>query len=122
MAEQLRGDQVTRDCCAVHANERARVATGSSVDRSRNKLFACSRFTGDQNGGISGRNFGNAREDSLQSRGGSDYFLKHRSFINLFAESDVFVVKPVLSLLPVFNVGSCAIPTCYLSTLIFKGI
>src|SRR6476619_592296 len=60
MAEQFRGDQVTGDCCAVHANERAGAATRSSVDGSRNKLFACSRFTCNQNGGISWRNFGNA--------------------------------------------------------------
>ena len=33
-----------------------------------------------------------------------------------------FVLKPVFILLAIFNIGGCAIPTSYLSTLVFKGI
>ena len=58
----------------------------------------------------------------LQSRGGSDDFLKHGGFVDFFTESRVFLLKSVFTLLAIFNVGSCAIPTCYLSTLVFKRI
>ena len=52
MAEQLRSDQVTRDCRAVHAHECARASVRSSVDGARNKLFAGSRFARDENGRV----------------------------------------------------------------------
>src|SRR5216683_3629639 len=92
------------------------------MDGSRHKLFACSRFTRDQNCGISWRNFGNAREYSLQSRGGSDNLLKHRSFINLFAEGGVFLLQFILVSLAILDVGTCDVPPNDLSLVVSEGV
>src|SRR6266850_4225930 len=88
----------------------------------RNKLFACSRFTRDQNCGISWRNFGNAREYSLQSRGGSDNLLKHRSFINLFTEGGVFLLQFILVSLAILDVGTCDVPPNDLSLVVSERV
>src|ERR1700675_161619 len=66
MAEQLRRDQITGDCRTVHANERARGTIRSSVDGACNKLFACSCFARDQDGGVCGSNLRDKRECLLQ--------------------------------------------------------
>src|SRR5882724_10429727 len=92
------------------------------MDGSRHKLFACSRFTRNQNCGIGWRNFGNAREYGLQSRGGSDNLLKHRSFINLFPESGVFPLQSLLRSLAILNVGTCEVPPNELSLAVAERV
>src|SRR5258706_2725373 len=88
------------------------------MDGSRHKLFACSRFTRNQNCGISWRNFGNARENGLQSWGGSDNLLKHRSLINLFTESGVLLLQFILVSLAILDVGTCDVPPNDLSLVV----
>src|SRR5713101_2909602 len=68
VSEQLRGDQFTRGCSAVYTNECARAAIRSSVDSLRNKLFPCSRFTGDENGRICRGYLDHPRKNSFQRR------------------------------------------------------
>src|SRR5467141_4446780 len=92
------------------------------MDGSRHKLFACSRFTRNQNCGISWRNFGNAREYSLQSRGGSDNLLKHRSLINLFTESGVLLLQFILVSLAILDVGTCDVPPKDLSLVVSERV
>src|SRR6266446_760862 len=92
------------------------------MDGSRHKLFACSRFTRNQNCGISWRNFGNARENGLQRRGGSDNLLKHRSLINLFPESGVFPLQSLLRSLAILNVGTREVPPNELSLAVAERV
>src|SRR5258708_19902979 len=92
------------------------------MDGSRHKLFACSRFTRNQNCGISWRNFGNAREHGLQRRGGSDNLLKHRSLINLFTESGVLLLQFILVSLAILDVGTCDVPPKDLSLVVSERI
>src|SRR5260221_7873922 len=92
------------------------------MDGSRHKLFACSRFTRDQNCGISWRNFGNDRENGLQSRGGSDNLLKHRSLINLFTESGVLLLQFILVSLAILDVGTCDVPPNDLSLVVSERV
>src|SRR6266850_2729507 len=92
------------------------------MDGSRHKLFACSRFTRNQNCGISWRNFGNARENGLQSRGGSDNLLKHRSLINLFTESGVLLLQFILVSLAILDVGTCDVPPNDLSLVVSERV
>src|SRR6266850_7703031 len=88
----------------------------------RDKLFACSRFTRDQNCGIGWRNFGNAREYGLQSRGGADNLLKHGSFINLITESGVFPLQSLLGSLAILNVGTRDVPPNELSLVVAERV
>jgi hypothetical protein len=111
-----------RDCSAVHANECARATLGSSVDGPCNKLFARSRFTRDKDRGITSRNFGDAREHSLQCSRGSNNFFKHGSLIDFLAQSHVFAAKPVFRLLPVFDVRQGSIPTRNLSLFVAQWV
>src|SRR6266478_5492677 len=83
------------------------------MDGSRHKLFACSRFTRNQNCGIGWRNFGNAREHSLQSRGGSD---------NLFKESGVLLLQFILVSLAILDVGTCDVPPNDLSLVVSERV
>src|SRR5882762_11855049 len=92
------------------------------MDGSRNKLLARSRFTRDQNCRIGWRYFGNAREYSLQSRGGSDNLLKHRSFINLFTESGVLLLQFFLVSLAILDVGTCDVPPNDLSLVVSERV
>src|SRR6266853_7038227 len=92
------------------------------MDGSRDKLFACSRFTRDQNCRISWRNFGNARENGLQSRGGSDNLLKHRSLINLFTVSGVLLLQFILVSLAILDVGTCDVPPNDLSLVVSERV
>src|SRR5258705_12995259 len=88
------------------------------MDGSRHKLVACSRFTRNQNCRISWRNFGNARENRLQSWGGSDNLLKHRSLINLFTESGVLSLQFIPVSLAILDVGTCDVPPNDLSLVV----
>jgi hypothetical protein len=54
-------------------------------DSARNKLFACSRFTRDEDRRTTRRDFGDAREYSFQSWRGSNNLSKHRGLIDFFA-------------------------------------
>ena len=58
----------------------------------------------------------------VYSHGASADVFKLEEVDKLFPESGVFVLNPVFILLAIFNIGGCAIPTSYLSTLVFKGI
>src|SRR5258705_2964698 len=92
------------------------------MDGSRHKLFTCSRFHRDQNCGISWRNFGNARENGLQSRGGPDNLLKHRSLINLFTDSGVRWRHFILVSLAILDVGPCDVPPKDLSLVVSERV
>src|SRR6202035_4107028 len=111
MTEQLRGNQITGDCGAVHTDECARGALRPSVDRAGNKLFAGSGLTRNKNRGITWRNLGNAREYRFQSGGGSNDLLKHRCLVNFFAESDVFLLQFLFNPLAVFDIRTRNVPT-----------
>src|SRR5260370_11762299 len=85
IAEQLRGDQVTGYGCAVYADEGTARPLGAPVNGACNQLLACSRFTRDENRGITWCNFGDAREHSLQSWGGPDNLFKHRDLLHFIS-------------------------------------
>src|SRR6202008_471584 len=78
--------------------------------------------TRNQNCGISWRNFGNVRENGLQSRRGSDNLLKHRSFINLFTESGVLLLQFILVSLAILDVGTCDVPPNDLSLAVAERV
>src|SRR5437016_13358306 len=65
----------------------------------RDQLFACARFTREQNSGIRRRNLGHARKDCPQ--GGRDPYnlLKHEGLIDLLPERHVLVLNTVFQLL-----------------------
>src|SRR5882724_7764039 len=83
-----------------------------------NQLLACSRFTRDENRGIAWCNFGDAREHSLQSRGGPDNLFEHRGLVDFFTESGVLQPEFLLSPLAIFNVGRRNIPALDLSLVV----
>src|SRR5260370_29244197 len=122
MAEQLRRDKITRNCRTVHADERARSTIGSSMYGACNKLFACSRFTRDEDRRITRCDFGDTRENTFQSGRCSNDLFKHRGFVDFFTQSDVFLTKPVFGLLAIFDVGSGHIPTRNLSLFVVQWV
>src|SRR5260370_1863050 len=81
---------------------------------------ACSRFTRDEDRRITRCDFGDARENIFQSGRGSNDVFKHRGLADLLTKRDVFLAKPVFRLLAVFNVSTCAVPSCYVTPFIFK--
>src|SRR5882757_4936315 len=87
-----------------------------------NKLFACSRFTRDEDRRTTRSDFGDAREYAFQSGRCSNDLFKHRGFVNFFTQSDVFLTKPVFRLLAVFDVGSGHIPTRNLSLFVAQWV
>src|SRR5882672_10126917 len=87
-----------------------------------NKLFACSRFTRDEDRRTTRCDFGDAREYAFQSGRCPNDLFKHRGFVNFFTQSDVFLTKPVFRLLAVFDVGSGHIPTCNLSFFVAQWV
>src|SRR4030095_1745809 len=122
MAEQLRGDQVARDCCTVYADESTSRPLGSPVNSACNQLLACSRFTRDENRGIAWCNFGDAREHSLQSGRSPDNLFKHRGLVDFFTESGVLQLEFLLGSFAIFNVGHGSIPTRNLSLFVAQWI
>src|SRR5882757_11102576 len=88
--------------------------------RACNQLFACACFTRDEDRRITRRDFGDARENTFQSGRCSNDVFKHRGLADLLTERDVFLAKPVFRLLAVFNVSTCAVPSCYVTPFIFK--
>src|SRR6267154_3989245 len=59
----------------------------------RNKLFACSCFTRDEDRRITRCHFGDARENTFQSGRCANDLLKHPGFIHFFARNDVVVLE-----------------------------
>src|SRR6266566_3849288 len=90
--------------------------------RACNQLFACSRFTRDEDRRITRCDFGDARENTFQSGRCSNDLFKHRGFVDFFTQSDVFLTKAVFRLLAVFDVGSGHIPTRYLSLFVVQWV
>src|SRR6266849_909137 len=111
MAKQFGGDQVAWNCGAVNTHKSARGAMRSPVDRASHKFLTGSRFAGDQNGGICGSNFGYTRENRVKGGRNPDDLLKHRCPIDFFAQRNVLVPEPLLSLLAILDVGRRSIPT-----------
>src|SRR5271169_1823494 len=105
MTEQLRSDKIAGDCGTVHANESARAAIGSSVDGPRNELFARSRFASYEDRRIAWRDFGDARENTFQSGRCSNNLFEHRCLVDFFSQGNVFVLKPLLCLFAILDVG-----------------
>src|SRR5579864_8323840 len=118
MSEQLREDQVTGDCCAVHADEGTSRPQGSPVNSACNQLLACSRFTRDENRGIAWRDFGDARQHSLQSRRGSDNLFKHRGLVDFLTESSVLQLEFLLGSFAFINIRRRRIPARNLSLVV----
>src|SRR5258708_13519208 len=87
-----------------------------------NKLFACSRFTRDEDRRISRCDFGDAREYAFQSRRCSNDLFKHRGFVDFFTQSNVFAPKPVFRLLAIFDVRQGSIPTLILSQFVAQWV
>src|SRR6266403_5983120 len=88
----------------------------------RNRLFACSCFTRDEDRRIARCDFGDARENTFQSGRCSNDLFKHRGFVDFFTQSDVFLTQPVFRLLAIFDVGSGHIPTRNLSLLVVQWV
>src|ERR1700693_1727552 len=122
MAEQLREDQVTGDCCAVHADEGTSRPLGSAVNSACNQFLACSRFTRDENRGIGWCNFGDAREHSLQSGGGSDNLFKHRGLVDFLTESGVLQLEFLLGSFAFINIRRRSIPARNLSLVVAQRV
>src|SRR5260221_3729894 len=122
MAKQFGGDQVAWNCGAVNTHKSAQGAVRPLVDGSGDKFFARPCFTGDQNGGICGSNFGYTRENRVQGRRNPHDLLKHRCPIDFFAQRNVLVLKSLLSLLAILDIGRCGIPTCGASLFIQRRI
>src|SRR4029077_14294934 len=87
-----------------------------------NKLFACSRFTGDQDRRIARRDFGDARENTLQSGRRSNDLFKHRGFVDFFTQSDVFLLESLFNPFAVVDVNTRDIPTADLSPLVIERV
>src|SRR5579862_1732166 len=92
------------------------------MDRAGNKLFASSGLTRNKNRRIGWRNLGNARENSLQSRRGSNDLLEHRGPVDFIAESNIFLLQLLFSPLEVFDIGTRNVPTKDLSLVIANWI
>src|SRR5579864_6270003 len=122
MSEQLREDQVTGDCCAVHADEGTSRPPGSPVNSACNQLLACSRFARDENRRIARRNFGDAREYTLQSGGGSNNLFKHRGLVDFFTESGVLQLELLLGSFAFINIRGRNIPAHDLSLVVAHRI
>ena len=118
MAKQFGGDQIAWNCGAVNTHKSARGAMRSPVDRASHKFLTGSRFAGDQNGRICGSNFGYTRENRVQGGRNPHDLLKHRCPIDFFAQRNVLVLEPLLSLFVILDIGRREIPTNNTSLLI----
>src|SRR5712664_157931 len=87
--------------------------------RACNQLFACACFTRDEDRRITRCDFGDARENTFQSRRCSNDLFKHRGFVDFFTQSDVLLSQSLLSLLAILDVSSCAIPSYDVPSFIF---
>src|SRR5690349_11734705 len=92
------------------------------MDRACNKLLACSRLTRYENCGITWRDLGNTREHRLQCGRSPNDLLKHRCFVDFFAESDVFLLQPLFISLAVVDISASGIPTQDFSLLVAYGV
>src|SRR6266478_7090870 len=88
----------------------------------RNKLFACSSFTRDEDRRIAWRDFGDARENTFQSRRCSNDLFKHRGFVDFFTQGDVFLLQFLFNSFAVVNVSTRNIPTLDLPLFIVKRV
>src|SRR6266478_7913672 len=88
----------------------------------RNKLFACSCFTRDEDRRITRCDFGDARENTFQSGRGSNDLFEHRGFVDFFTQSDVLLLQSLLSSFAVFDIGARNIPTRNLSIVVVHRI
>src|SRR5580700_2795723 len=88
------------------------------MNRPCNEFLARSCLPRYKNRGITWRDLGDARENRLQSRRGSNDLLKHRGFVDFLPEGDVFLLKPFLSPLAVFDIGTRSVATQDLSVVV----
>ncbi len=65
------------------------------VDGASDQLLARSRFTGQQDGRVRGRDFRDPRQHGSQSRGCTDNLLKHRRLSDLFFQCEILIVETV---------------------------
>src|ERR1700739_1175489 len=74
------------------------------------QLFACAGFTYDQDRRVRRSDLHDPREHSLEGGRGTDNLLKHEGLVDLLAECEVFVVKPISQMLnfleSLFQLGS----------------
>src|SRR5580658_6654059 len=122
MAEQLRGDQVTWDGCAIHTHKWACGAQGAPVHRAGNQFLACAGLARDQNSGIRGSDFGHAGKHRSESRRSSNNFLEHRRFIDFLAQRNVLLLQSLFRSFAIINVNRRDNPTRNASQLIFQRL
>src|SRR5258708_6918144 len=72
MAKQLAFQQIERDGSAVQLDERTSAPRADVVDRARNQLLTCARFSLNKNGGIRRRTTFNLVEHRFQRRAVTD--------------------------------------------------
>src|SRR4029077_6620959 len=105
MAEQFRGDQVSRDGCAVHTDEGTSRPLRTFVDSAGDEFLTRAGLSHDQNGGVGGCDSGNPGKNSLQRLRSADNLFEHRGLVDFFPEGDVFMLQSLLSSLTVFDIG-----------------
>ena len=74
------------------------------------EFFACACFPGNQNGGVGRSDFGNSGKNGFQRPRCADNFLEHRSLVDLLAKGNIFVLKSLLCLFAILDVGVSYIP------------
>src|SRR4029077_3674433 len=74
------------------------------------------------NGGICGSNFGYTREHRVQGGRNPHDLLEHRCPIDFFAQRNVLVMKSLLSLLAILDIGPSDIPTHKVSLVVSQRI
>ncbi len=82
------------------------------VKRAGDELLPGPGFTGDKNGRICRGDLGHARNHRLKSGRAAYYLFEHRRAVDLFAQGNVLVLEPLLSLLAILDIGRRSIPTC----------
>jgi hypothetical protein len=92
------------------------------VYRTSYKLLAGPALASNEDCRVCRCNPGNLTESLHKGLRRANNLLKHGDFFDFFAKCDVFMEKPVFSLLVIFEVRSCAVPTCYVSPFIFGWI
>ena len=81
------------------------------MNRARNQFLTSARLAGDQNAGVGRRDLAYAGEHLFQGRRTSHNLLEHGCFVELFAQRNILVQKPLLRRLAILDIGSGDIPT-----------
>src|SRR6202008_4355820 len=66
--------------------------------------------------------FGDARENTLQSGRGSNNLFKHRRFVDFFSQGNVFMLESLLNAFAFINICSSHIPSNDVSLFVVHGV